>query len=187
MKQKTRFEVFKRDNFICQYCGRTPPEIILQVDHIIPKSDGGSDDMNNYITSCRDCNLGKGKTKLTVGPASIKANLKIIREKRRQLEEYTLLLTERERQVEIAIKTVEDMFKLSFPLSEFTDIFRRGSLKTLLTYLPEQKVIDAMAIACFKQLPTPNRTLRYFCGICWNWIKNPETREGYNAKSNNQR
>lgn len=36
LSKKTRFEVFKRDSFTCQYCGRSAPEVVLQVDHIKP-------------------------------------------------------------------------------------------------------------------------------------------------------
>lgn len=36
MKPSLRFEVFKRDNFTCRYCGQAPPTAILEVDHIIP-------------------------------------------------------------------------------------------------------------------------------------------------------
>ncbi len=56
-----RFQIFERDNFTCQYCGRNVKEnnVILTVDHILPKKLGGSDKFDNLITSCRDCNLGK--------------------------------------------------------------------------------------------------------------------------------
>ncbi|MDP8241991.1 MAG: HNH endonuclease [Candidatus Celaenobacter antarcticus] len=56
-----RFKVFERDNFTCQYCGRNVKnnKIILVVDHILPKKLGGSDKLDNLVTSCRDCNLGK--------------------------------------------------------------------------------------------------------------------------------
>lgn len=59
---RLRFEILKRDNFKCQYCGRNPTEddCKLQVDHIIPKSKGGSTIRDNLITSCEECNLGKG-------------------------------------------------------------------------------------------------------------------------------
>ena len=57
---KIRFEVFFRDKFQCQYCGRKLPEIILEIDHIHPKSQKGPDKKENYITSCRECNIGKG-------------------------------------------------------------------------------------------------------------------------------
>ena len=57
---KKRFDVFARDSYTCQYCGRNPPEVMLHVDHIIPVVKGGTDDMENLRTSCSQCNLGKG-------------------------------------------------------------------------------------------------------------------------------
>lgn len=55
--------VFKRDNFTCQYCdfvGDTFEKwIFLQVDHFIPKSKKGTDDMENLVTSCMLCNAMK--------------------------------------------------------------------------------------------------------------------------------
>lgn len=63
---KLRFEVFRRDNFTCQYCGRVVKDgIKLHIDHIIPKSKGGDLSMDNLITSCFDCNEGKRDVILT--------------------------------------------------------------------------------------------------------------------------
>ena len=57
---KLRFKVLTRDNFTCQYCGKTPQDgVKLQVDHIYPKSKGGKWTLNNLITSCAICNNGK--------------------------------------------------------------------------------------------------------------------------------
>ncbi len=58
---KLRFEIFKRDNFTCQYCGRNVKEdkIKIHCDHIIPKKKGGKDIPENLITACEECNLGK--------------------------------------------------------------------------------------------------------------------------------
>jgi 5-methylcytosine-specific restriction endonuclease McrA len=56
-----RFSVFKRDSFTCQYCGKMAPDVILEVDHINPVSKNGSGDILNLITSCYDCNRGKGQ------------------------------------------------------------------------------------------------------------------------------
>ncbi len=56
---RTRFNVFKRDGFVCTYCGATAPKAKLVVDHVIPKSKGGSDDESNLTTACEPCNLGK--------------------------------------------------------------------------------------------------------------------------------
>ena len=65
-RYKTRFAVLRRDNFTCQYCGRKAPEVILEVDHIYPKSKGGLNKIENYKTSCRDCNIGKGVSILEI-------------------------------------------------------------------------------------------------------------------------
>jgi len=62
--KRLRFEVFKRDGFCCQYCGRRPPDVVLELDHIDPRVSGGSDDELNLITSCFDCNRGKADKKL---------------------------------------------------------------------------------------------------------------------------
>lgn len=58
---KIRFEVLNRDNFTCQYCGRNPTNdgIKLHVDHITPKRKGGTDDFDNLVTACNECNLSK--------------------------------------------------------------------------------------------------------------------------------
>lgn len=53
-----RGRVLERDHFKCRRCGASA-EAILHVDHIVPKSRGGTDDIDNLQTLCRDCNLGK--------------------------------------------------------------------------------------------------------------------------------
>lgn len=65
MSKKLRFEVFKRDAFTCQYCGRKAPEIVLQCDHIKAVAEGGTTDILNLVTSCVDCNAGKGARSLS--------------------------------------------------------------------------------------------------------------------------
>lgn len=57
---RLRFEILKRDGYRCVYCGRGPPEAVLEVDHVTPLSKGGSMDKSNLAACCRDCNLGKG-------------------------------------------------------------------------------------------------------------------------------
>jgi len=59
ISKSVRFEIFARDAFTCQYCGRRPPEVVLECDHIHPQSKGGGDEIINLITSCYDCNRGK--------------------------------------------------------------------------------------------------------------------------------
>jgi hypothetical protein len=65
LSKKLRFEVFKRDSFTCQYCGQKAPDVILQCDHINPVAAGGGNDILNLVTSCFDCNSGKGARTLS--------------------------------------------------------------------------------------------------------------------------
>lgn len=60
--KRTRYEVLKRDNHTCRYCGATAPEVKLTVDHVTPVALGGSDDPSNLVAACRDCNAGKAST-----------------------------------------------------------------------------------------------------------------------------
>jgi len=55
-----RWQVFERDDFKCVACGNSAADgAILHVDHIIPRSKGGKDEMDNYQTLCHTCNIGK--------------------------------------------------------------------------------------------------------------------------------
>lgn len=54
-----RFDVFTRDGYTCRYCGRQSDTVILHVDHVIPVSKGGTNDPENLVTACADCNMGK--------------------------------------------------------------------------------------------------------------------------------
>lgn len=88
LSKKIRFEVFKRDSFTCQYCGRMAPDVILEVDHIIPVAKGGTNKITNLITSCHDCNSGKSDRELS-DDSVIKrqqAQMLILAQKKEQLE-----------------------------------------------------------------------------------------------------
>lgn len=54
----TRREIFIRDNYTCQYCGRQTRE--LTIDHVIPRSRGGPHTWDNLVSACRSCNHRKG-------------------------------------------------------------------------------------------------------------------------------
>lgn len=56
----TRFNVFLRDHWECQYCGDSFKTNDLTFDHVIPKSRGGRTSWDNIVTACHDCNLLKG-------------------------------------------------------------------------------------------------------------------------------
>jgi 5-methylcytosine-specific restriction endonuclease McrA len=56
----TRFNVFLRDHWQCQYCGGSFDTPSLTFDHVIPRSRGGRTTWENIVAACKDCNLAKG-------------------------------------------------------------------------------------------------------------------------------
>lgn len=88
MSKKLRFEVFKRDNFTCQYCGQMAPNVLLDVNHINPVKERGINNIINLITSCRECNIVNGANTFTDNQVITQQQqqLKLISEKRKQLK-----------------------------------------------------------------------------------------------------
>lgn len=55
---RARFEVLRRCEFACFYCGDQPPTS-LTIDHVVPVAKGGTDDEWNLVAACQPCNAGK--------------------------------------------------------------------------------------------------------------------------------
>lgn len=100
--KKLRFEVFKRDCFTCQYCGRKAPDVILEVDHIKPVAKGGDNSITNLITACWECNHGKKDI-----PLNEKQTLE---KQRKQLEE----IQERRNQLKMLQEWYDETKNLEF-------------------------------------------------------------------------
>lgn len=73
----SRQNVYLRDGFTCQYCARTLPRHQLNLDHVVPRSQGGRTTWENVVCSCVRCNLSKG------GRTPKQAGLKLLQEPRR--------------------------------------------------------------------------------------------------------
>lgn len=65
ISKRLRFEILRRDDFRCTYCGATPAEAELNIDHVVPVTLGGSDIPENLTTACAPCNSGKSSTSPT--------------------------------------------------------------------------------------------------------------------------
>ena len=148
-----RFEVFKRDSFTCQYCGRSAPEVVLQVDHIQPVSKGGKNDLLNLITSCRDCNLGKGAKKLDDNTAivKIKKQLDEVNERREQLE---MLMQWKNELLKIREQELDDVCEYWADIVDPYCLNENGrlSMKKLLYRFTTKEVLEAIDIASHSYL-----------------------------------
>lgn len=168
-KPRLRFEVFKRDGFTCAYCGRKPPIVTLQVDHILAESRGGPPNIDNLITSCFDCNSGKSNIPLTAIPETIEKKLVRAQEQQEQVRAYNRLLANKERALQRSIKLVAEAFSSFYPNRELTSQFKQASLRLFLEKLPAQELVGAMKQACGGR--QSSLAVKYFCGICWRKIK----------------
>ena len=65
----TRREVFRRDNYTCQYCGRHTMD--LTIDHIVPRHMGGTQSWTNVVAACSTCNHRKGGRTLSESGMSL--------------------------------------------------------------------------------------------------------------------
>lgn len=125
ISKKLRFEVFKRDSFTCQYCGRKAPDVVLEVDHIKPVAEGGKNTLLNLVTSCMECNRGKGKRVLTENQELEKERkqLEIMQERREQLKMMVEWKDELAQLEDEQIKFIESI--IFDGKDEFTDFGRR--------------------------------------------------------------
>jgi len=165
---RTRFNIFKRDGFVCQYCGAHPPNALLEIDHIVPVSKGGKSEPENYVTACEGCNRGKSSASLSEIPMSLAERAAKIAEKEKQLKGYTKI-TEAQR-----LRLDAECWDVLCSLDEKMQTARRDwvtSVKRFIDELGYSEVMAAMELARSRKPWSTNLAFRYFCGICWNKIK----------------
>lgn len=170
ISKKTRFEIFKRDDFTCQYCGSHPPSVILHIDHIVPVKDGGDNQMDNLITSCSSCNLGKSANSLNSVPLSLKEKANQVKESELQLKEYTKILKAKKDRIEI------EKWQIAASLEgvEYIRQYNAAKMKSIEIFLNKlhfYQVLDAAENAFHKFTYREYPRFKYFCGICWKIIK----------------
>lgn len=160
-----RFQVFDRDKFRCRYCGRTPDdEITLEVDHVIPVSKGGSDEIENLVTSCFDCNRGKSNQEIgAVAPESDEDRLRRLQELReieRASEEVVRIGAARERLLQDWVNTICEIAQ-----EDSADIGLARTAARLQSEFGTERVIEWLEIACSKCGGARNKAAAYLNGI----------------------
>src|SRR5262249_25628141 len=55
----SRRNIYKRDHHTCQFCGKQPGSEELTIDHVLPRSRGGTSTWENCVLACLDCNKRK--------------------------------------------------------------------------------------------------------------------------------
>ena len=164
---KTRFDIFKRDSFTCQYCGATPPSAILHVDHVLPVVNGGENGDDNLVTACSNCNQGKGARSLELVPKSLQEKAGEVAEREAQLKGYSKILEAKRKRIENDVWKIVDALN-GAPTTQY-DRRNLASIRKFIEKLPFHSVLEAAEISSSRF--TGYKGFRYFCGICWNKVR----------------
>jgi len=155
LSKTTRFEVFKRDSFRCQYCGRAAPDVTLHVDHIDPVANGGDNDLLNLVTSCVECNAGKGARLLSDDSAvsAQRAQMEALQERREQIEMMLSWRRELADQDDLIVGIAVEEFESAAPGWVVTDTCR---LRRLIKKYGLDEVLASISIAAEHYIGPPD-------------------------------
>lgn len=170
VSKRVRFEVLRRDNHTCRYCGANTDDGPLTVDHVVPVSLGGSDDPSNLVAACRDCNAGKAST--SPGEALV-ANVAqdALRWRDALRQAARMQAHDREWRDHYTSWFREEWTgygygpdDLDYPIPDDWEPTIRQFYEIGLDI---EELFDARDIAFGARGVTPENVWRYFCGVAW--------------------
>jgi len=172
---RLRFEIFKRDRFTCRYCGRTTPSVVLEIDHIVPVAEGGTDGPENLVTSCYECNRGKGAVPLDEIPLAdedMHERTVLLLERELQLREYNEVLRRAREREERETDELMDYWcglwglkRDTAPLYAIPDPVQ---IEQFLRIVAAEDIRRAMRTAAVA-MKTAHQGLKYMFGILHRW------------------
>lgn len=175
ISKRLRYEVLRRDNHACRYCGATAPAVQLTIDHVVPTALGGSDEPSNIVTACTDCNAGKSSS---TPDAELVADVSsdALRWGRAMAQAASIAEKELAERHDIhetflsawegwswGSKTSPRKFPLPTGWQKSIDGF-------LAAGLPLTALLDCIDVAMAATHVDPDNTWRYMCGIAWKRI-----------------
>lgn len=174
VSKRLRYEILRRDNHTCRYCGASAPDVPLRVDHVTPVALGGADTPDNLVTACEPCNSGKSSA--TVDHTTV-ANV----------------AADALRWADAMKQAADNLRQQQAPKDEYRDAFLAewnrwhvGKDETKKVPLPNdwKQAIDRFRVAGIpawmwsdivdaamaNEKVKPENTFRYICGIAWNKV-----------------
>jgi hypothetical protein len=167
--KRLRFDVFKRDNFTCQYCGSQPPSVVLVIDHILPVCEGGDNEYTNLVTACETCNQGKAGKKL--GNVSPRPDTDLewleMQQEIAELRRYQLAKAERDEHIKNIVEMLQETWG-----DYFNDDFVPHPIMIMrwLAWASPEQIEEAIKIASAKsyKLTAFTARLKYTAAILHN-------------------
>lgn len=173
VSKRLRFEILRRDNHACRYCGATAPDVALTVDHVVPSALGGDDKPANLVTACAPCNSGKSATSPDA-PIVADVAADALRWARAMKVAADLQAGEREDERAYMARFADGWHQWQHdgrPFLELTaehyttlqNLRRAGLSSEDLAYATDEAM-------CAGHIPR-GRLWRYFAGICWRIVE----------------
>lgn len=173
--KRARYEILRRDNFTCRYCGAKAPDVQLEVDHVTPVALGGLTTPENAATACSDCNRGKSATAPDAEVIADTANTE------QQFQNVLRSVLHRIGDESVTERADEDAWvsQLSKHWVKYLALdeqYPQGFERTLMHWrrigCPAEIILYAMdaTTLCDNLYGNIDRQWRYTCAIVWNKI-----------------
>lgn len=169
LPKRLRYEVLRRDNHACRYCGATAPDAALTVDHVVPVALGGTDDPGNLVAACVDCNAGKASA-APDQPLLDQVADDAIRWARAMEQAAASVAQEKEYEREVVewfrvLWNEEAPYFAGLPADYGTSV-----LKFVAAGLSFDQIREAVNRAACADHVSQRARFRYFCGIAWRML-----------------
>lgn len=136
--------------------------MILHIDHIIPVSKGGQDEIENLLTACADCNLGKATRIVGESPLRSRKNEEELQERFDQLKAFYHLQKKMASLKEESVDDIDDYWNEVWPQMRFTPT-GRSSIKVFLKIFTPDEIKDAIDISL--RMKDAGSAFKYMCGV----------------------
>lgn len=181
VSKRLRYEILRRDEFRCRYCGAPASDTELQVDHVVPTSLGGPTDPTNLVAACVDCNIGKSATN---------PDDRVVEDVRLRDQQFrdtvAALVAERRahrdrrwEQVGYILRYWAEVYDRD--LQQVPADANDSIMRFLDAGLHVEDLVEAINLAHARVealYDCDDRVFRYFCGICHRIIKDLEVKAG---------
>lgn len=173
VSKRLRFEILRRDDFRCRYCGKVATESELHVDHVIPTTLGGTDEPGNLVCACKDCNAGKSSVPADA-PLVESVEADALRWAAAMQRAAEIHRAERAKKVEATEPFIERWNDWTYGHDQkpvpIEGKWRQSIEQFLDAGLAMEDMVELVDVAMNSKC-APKATWRYFCGCCWRRVK----------------
>lgn len=168
VSKRLRYEVLRRDNHTCRYCGRSAPEVRLTVDHVVPTALGGADKPENLVAACGDCNSGKSATPPDAAQvAQVQDDALKWAAAVRAVAQDMVADVERRDQMRARFEDAWNLWEVGGVTVQLPGGWRDTVDTFVAVGLPMPLLLECIDIAMGRSKVARDSKFRYMCGIAW--------------------